>query len=516
MEAAHKCGQVRKRFDNAWKNKDLWRGLYEECYEYALPQRNQYTSEGPGSKKMQRVFDSTAIDSTQRFANRIQSGLFPPQQKWCRLEPGPEIPPEKRDMTQQVLEVYNERLFAAIRQSNFDLAIGEFLLDMAVGTAVMLVQAGDVATPIRYTPVPQAMVAIEEGAFGQVDNVYRKLKIKAEAITTQWPDAVLDDVLTRLIEDKPSEDVDLRESTVFDYDTGTWWYYVCTEKGEDHLVSRKIKTSPWVVGRYMKVSGEVYGRGPLVTAIPDIKTLNKTKEFLLKNAAIAVAGVYTAADDGVLNPQTVRLVPAAIIPVARNGGPQGPSLAPLPRSGDFNVSQLVLNELQQSIKKIMLDDSLPPDTASARSATEIMQRMKELAQNLGSAFGRLITETMVPVVAKTLEIMDAKGMIDLPLKVNGMEVKVVPVSPIALAQAAEEVQSAVQWFQIASSMGPEGQAAIKVDTMLDFIGDKLGVPQGIRASKEEREARMQQMQQMAAAAAQAQAQPAPGEGQPTQ
>jgi hypothetical protein len=266
----------------------------------------------------------------------------------------------------------------------------------------------------------------------------------------------------------------------------------------------------------MKVSGEVYGRGPLVTAIPDIKTLNKTKEFLLKNAAIAVAGVYTAADDGVLNPQTVRLVPAAIIPVARNGGPQGPSLAPLPRSGDFNVSQLVLNELQQSIKKIMLDDSLPPDTASARSATEIMQRMKELAQNLGSAFGRLITETMVPVVAKTLEIMDAKGMIDLPLKVNGMEVKVVPVSPIALAQSAEEVQAAVQWFQVASGMGPEGQAAIKVDSMLDFIGDKLGVPQSIRASKEEREARMQQMQQMAAAVAQAQAQPAPEGGQPAQ
>ena len=28
---------------------------------------------------MSRVFDSTAIDSTQKFANRLQSGLFPPQ-----------------------------------------------------------------------------------------------------------------------------------------------------------------------------------------------------------------------------------------------------------------------------------------------------------------------------------------------------------------------------------------------------------------------------------------------------
>jgi hypothetical protein len=96
-----------------------------------------------------------------------------------------------------------------------------------------------------------------------------------------------------------------------------------------------MKGSPWVISRYMKVSGEVYGRGPLLTALPDIKTLNKTLELLLKNASLAVSGAYTAADDGVLNPQTVKIVPGAIIPVARNGGPQGDSLKPLPRSGDL-------------------------------------------------------------------------------------------------------------------------------------------------------------------------------------
>ena len=73
--------------------------------------------------------------------------------------------------------------------------------------------------------------------------------------------------------------------------------------------------------------------------------LNKTLELLLKNASIACAGVYTAADDGVINPSNIRITPGSIIPVARNGGPQGASLAPLPRSGDFNVSQIVINDL---------------------------------------------------------------------------------------------------------------------------------------------------------------------------
>jgi len=55
-----------------------------------------------------------------------------------------------------------------------------------------------------------------------------------------------------------------------------------------------------------------------------------------------------------LNPATVKIIPGAIIPVARNGGPQGESLKPLPRSGDFNVSQLIINDLVQNIKRMLL------------------------------------------------------------------------------------------------------------------------------------------------------------------
>ena len=152
--------QILKRHDAAQRRKDNWRQIYEDCYEFALPQRNLYDGyyEGggsPGQNKMVRVFDSTAINATQRFANRIQSGLFPPYGRWCRLEPGPDIPEERQMEAQMALDLYAEKMFALLRQTNFDLAMGEFLLDLAVGTAVMLVQPGDDATPIRFTAVPQ-------------------------------------------------------------------------------------------------------------------------------------------------------------------------------------------------------------------------------------------------------------------------------------------------------------------------------------------------------------------------
>ena len=493
--------QVVQRAGLAKARKENWRSIYEDCYKYALPQRNLYDGYYgggvPGQNKMKSVFDSTAIHATQRFANRIQSGLFPPYKKWCRLEPGTEIPEEAKGEFQASLDAYLDKLFTIIRQSNFDLAIGEFLLDLSVGTACMLIQPGDDVTPIRFTSVPQFLVDIEEGPYGRVDTVYRTLRIKVENILKEYPGAKLNAELKRLLTDKPTEYVELCEATILDNELGNYHYHVIATKFNHELLYNKLNNSPWIVARYMKVAGEVHGRGPLVSAIPDIKTLNKTLELLLKNASLAIAGVYTAADDGVLNPQTIRIVPGAIIPVARNGGPQGASLAPLTRTGDFNVSQIIIQDLRMNIKKMLLDDTLPPDNMSARSATEIVERMKELAQNLGSAFGRLISETMVPIVVRVLQIMDVKGLINLPLKVNGLEVRVVPISPLAKAQNLEEVNEVMQFFQITQGLGPSGAVAVKPEAIADFIGDKLGISSELRTTDEERRAIEEQAMKIA-------------------
>ena len=494
-----KVEDIIKRAEVAQRKKDEFESLYRDAYEFALPQRQLYgywEGNAQGAKKMARVFDSTAINSTQRFANRLQSGIFPPQRKWCRLEPGQDIPVDRRAEAMAILDAYNEKMFTVIKQSNFDIAIGEFLLDLAVGTAGMLVLPGDDVQPINFIPVPMFLISYEEGANGQVDKIYRKMRMKGEAIKQQWKDAEFSETVQQRIDMKPTDEVELLEATVYDSERGDWCYHVIDKVSKEEIVYRRFNSSPWVISRYSKIAGEIYGRGPLLTALPDIKTLNKTLELVLKNASLAISGVYTAADDGVLNPQTVKLVPGAIIPVARNGGPQGESLKPLARSGDFNVSQIVIQDLRANIKRTLLDESLPPDNMSARSATEVVERMKELAQNLGSAFGRLINETMIPLVARILSVMDERGLIDLPLRVNGLEVKVSPVAPLAMAQNMEEINNVIQFMQIAQSLGPEGALAVKTGDLIDFLGDKLGVPSSVRNTPAERGFLMEQQAQM--------------------
>ena len=58
--------------------------------------------------------------------------------------------------------------------------------------------------------------------------------------------------------------------------------------------------------------------------------------------------------------------------------------------------------------------------------------------------------------------MDQQGYIDLPLKVNGVEVKVTPVAPLAQAQKLQEVNDIVQFMQIANALGPQGQMALSI------------------------------------------------------
>ncbi|WP_296635864.1 portal protein [Polaribacter sp.] len=501
---------VFKRAEKAYAKKENWRDIYEECYEYALPERNLYSgfyeNKSPGQNKSKKVFDSTAIYSTQRFANRLQSSLFPPYRNWCRLIVGDnaknELEEEQQQELQLALDVYSEKMFTLIRQTNFDLSMSEMLLDLAVGTGVMLIQKGDDDTPIRFESVPQYLVALEEGPYGRVDNVYRKHQIRGSVLKQQWADAEIPPDLQKEIDEDPSKNLNLIEATIFLPDSGVYCYHLLHKKANKNssiteLVYRTMDSTPWVVCRFSKIAGEVMGRGPLVSCISDIKTLNKTKEFVLKNASLAISGVYLARDDGILNPQNIQIKPGSVISVASNGGAQGPSLAPLQRSSDFNVSQIVMKDLQDSIRKTLLDDGLPPDDMSARSATEIVAKQKELAQNLGSAFGRLITEALIPIVTRVLTVMGEQNIIELPVKVDGKVIKVVPQSPLAQAQNMDDLQNVLQFMQMVQSVGQVGQVAINQDNAIDYMADKLGIPGSILNSKQERLAIVQQMTQTA-------------------
>ena len=92
--------------------------------------------------------------------------------------------------------------------------------------------------------------------------------------------------MVKRYENDPTEMVEMIEGTYYDKQSGTVHYQIIDYSGKHELVYRELNSFPWVVSRYMKTAGERYGRGPVLTGLPDIKSLNKVKELALRNASL--------------------------------------------------------------------------------------------------------------------------------------------------------------------------------------------------------------------------------------
>lgn len=494
--------QLLERIGKAESVQMQYKSLFESAYELALPQRNLWTTYSQGANKMNRVYDSSGINALNGFVNRMQSSLTPPFTRWAELKAGPSIVGDAQNEANKILEVVTDILFAVINSSNFSVAVGEMYYDLAVGTGAMLVQEGDTdERPVKFTSVSTSELFLDEGENGSIEGVFRKHKVTARGIIATWKDAKMTKDLLDMVQDDPSQEIEFKEATYYEREKDVWMYEVIHKK--DKIVSRELKRNPWVIVRWSKISGEVFGRGPLLQALPDLKMLNKGKELAIRSAQLNIFGVYTVADDGVTNPNTIKVQPNAMIPVARNAGPNGPSIAPLPRTGDLNAQNFMFEDLKMQINQLMLNDRLPPDAGPVRSATEIVERMKQLQVDIGAAFGRLIYEFVQPLLQNIISILEKKNIITFGggIKIDNLAVTTQILSPIARSEAIEEVNGIVQATQILAGIDPTGQLTqltLNTEKLGDIVVNKLGVSASAIRTEEEKEGIKQQVAQLAA------------------
>ena len=208
-------------------------------------------------------------------------------------------------------------------------------------------------------------------------------------------------------------------------------------------------------------------------------------ELVLKNASIAVTGIWQADDDGILNPANIKLVPGAIIPKAV--GSKG--LTPLEAPGKFDISQLVLDDLRSRINHALLADSLAQISAPNMTATEVLERTAQMARILGASFGRLQAELLTPLLKRAFCILRRRGDImnfDLDGKVVDLQYK----SPLALVQARKDVSTVSEWLNLVAAMGSDAATVVNAREAAVWLGNTLNVPASLisELSKEEADA----------------------------
>jgi len=475
--------------------RDQWRGLLQECYELFLPQRNPYPTTVAGTKRGREVLDSTPCIALKRWASRKHQQLLPPQKKFAKLVPGIDTPKEQKDAFAEPLEQQTDILFAELAQSNFATEVHESILDAGISTGAFTITDGGDEMPLRFQSCPPDQLLLEEGPFGKVETIYRVHKLAKRVIEQQWPGFEFSAETLQAAAEKPDLEVEIIEACVRDAHVRRW-DFACIERKAKHLGwHESLEELPWIVFGALKLSNETYRRGPAMDVLGDARTLQLAKDLVLRNAAIATAGVYTGVDDEVMDVWNVVLEPGAIIPVA-----QHESLKPLESARDFDISMLVIRELQQSIKEGMevLDLGLITETP-VRSATEVLKRDQEVAMDTGSSSARMQSELALPVVRLATYILARRGRM-APIAVDGREVDVEFQGPLARAQADEELLRASQFQELAA---PYGEAALAAAVKPELIVRRIAERTGLWAETIRSDAEVRQLATQAAEVAQA-------------
>ena len=397
-------------YKRAIDEREVWLSRWKSAMRYTIP---------TDDTDVATLFDATASDAVDNLAASMYSLLTPPESLWINLVRESDLAPDA--------EVATAMLRAHLNDSNFYTTIHQCYIDLVVlGTACLFMAENPIGadSAVSFTAIPMTDIAILPGA------VFHTTSLPVGEIEDRYPNITLPNNVKNMIKDNPQTPIRLVQSLIGQDFTA--WLDIGGDI-ENNIVARgTFETNPYIIFRWSLISGEQYGRGPVLRALPDIKTANKVVELVLKNATIAVSGIWQADDDGVINLSNINLTPGAIIPKAVGSS----GLTPLASGADFDVSQIVLRDLRDRIRHTLLADRLGLLSDKEMTATEILARNADMVRILGATYGRLLHEFIRPLCERGLQILSRRGLIEKISLHSDAELKY--IAPIA-QMAREEM-----------------------------------------------------------------------------
>ncbi len=479
-----------KRRKNAEDKKHLWRTTYRDAYMFAMPARETFTWHTEGQQKNRLLYDSTLQEATYTAANTLCALLFPSWMHWCDLSPGPAIKKEDLEKNPEILVGLQDAtatFFSYLNTSNFNTVISEAALDLQVGTCALSFDEGDNDNPFVFQAIPLSCIEIEEGPNGTVETTWQHRKPHARNLLRMYPGMDLMDLpqATRtIIEQDPEKKLSIIQGEVYDPETKKYYGVVIDEAGPTIIWRYDFgKSNPTIVARASKVAGETYGRGRVLLALSDARTVDRMQEFMLIHMETQIAPPLTAVSDGVLNPYTVSLTPNTIIPVASNAD-NSPSIRAIELGQNFPPAQQEMQALRERIRRTLLGPE--PSEGPVKSATEISVADRNRLWAMNGEYNRIQAELLAKIVQRGVFILQRKGLV-APFKMNGRSVAVTYTSPFAKTQNTDDVIAVQETMQVLAPLGPQAlMMGLKTKDIPAYIARKKGLPESLIMTDEDR------------------------------
>ena len=122
------------------------------------------------------------------------------------------------------------------------------------------------------------------------------------------------------------------------------------------------------------------------------------------------------------------------------------------------------------------------------TATEVLQRNEEKMRLLGPVLGRLQSELLQPLISRSFALLLRNGLLPVaPEQLQGQDIDIEYVSPLAKAQKLTDLQSMLRGFEVMMQVAEIAPVMdyLDSDKLVQYLVEVTGLPARVIRSDEE-------------------------------
>lgn len=426
--------------------------LFQELKRLVRPDAGDFNGARAGTIVEQRkdIFDGTAPWALEQLASGLHSHLTSPIEPWFDLTVAG-IPHDELDWdARQWLQFVTDEIYAAYSDSfgSFAPSVHECYLDIgAFGTGVLYQWYDAKFQTVCFRTYPLSDVLIREDAYGRIDTVHRSVLLTVRQVRGEF--GALPEKLNKLQEDQqvtvvhcvyPRTDRDSSRLTP----TSKPWAsaYICKDT-EETILESGYDFMPYHASRWTKLAGEMYGRSPAMSVLPEIRMVNAMSRSMIVAAQKLVEPALQVPDDSFLLP--LRTTPGAV----NYRRPGSDPIEPMPGPQDIAVTAEMIEQRRDTIRRgLFVDWLVRPMKKERQTASEIMDERNQMLGMLGPVVGRLQAELLGPCLRHTYNLLSRhRRLPPAPASLGDSSLDIRYTSPAAKAQSTTRGQGVMQFVQ---------------------------------------------------------------------
>lgn len=492
---------LKNRFKQMESDRRLYEDTFQDISDYIYVSKGDFqVDRAPGQRTNRKVYDTTATQANNLLAATLHGGLT--NGEWMGLhikgqdQMDEEVPRFLQYASESMLNEFNIL-------SNFQSQVHEVYSSLtSLGTACMFIERDENTGSIQFSTIHLSEIYIAENKYGIVDTVFRKFKLTGRQILQKFNEEDLSEKLKKAIDEKPDSKHCLLHCVMPSKDAGKdesryeyASYYMEHESG--NIIEEKgFFEMPYVVPRFEKLSGEIYGRSPGWHALPTIRMVNAMSKSLVRIQARAADPNMLISDDGVMMPLDTRPGGMIVGGLSIDGTPR---VSPLQTGSNPTVGIESTEYWRKAIRDMFFIDQLIFRDGPAMTATEVIQRQQEQLRLLSPHLGRIISEFLKLVIDRVFGLkLRAGDFGEIPLSLEGIDIDIEYKSPLIKLQKSSDIQAIQRFIQNVApiaQINPEVMDRVDFDSMVKNIAESSGIDLSNLRTEEQVQQMREQRQQ---------------------